>query len=369
MAKDQQDPGTEDLFAGFKGEVFKDGERVESQAPESEEAAETNTSVPAIEDEDEGDDPLAAFSDKEEEDDDDVDADAEGEDDVLDGSGDDDADDADDADDDEGEGDDERRNKVPASKRIGQLTKARREAERVAAEEREQRIRLEERLAALEKGEKPKETKSEEKEDKAPAVVKDAEGNVLDKPDPAKYTYGEVDPDYINDVVNYNVEARMAKTREQEATRQAEAAEQQRAQEIRQRWDEIGNQGAEKYEDFAEIVVEGAKAGTYPLTKEMVEEIGDSDVASDIIYHLARNPQEAQKVSGYEPRQLARYIGRLEAAIQSRGKRSKETPAVSKAPPPPRRQARGAGGKFVNAADSSDFATFEAQAMGQDRKR
>jgi hypothetical protein len=163
----------------------------------------------------------------------------------------------------------------------------------------------------------------------------------------------------------------MSKQRAAEAERQAKAAEQSQAQELRQRWNDISEQGAEKYEDFEAVVLEPAMRGAFPLTKEMAVEIGDSEVATDIVYHLARNPKEAKKVAGMEPRKLARYIGRLEAAIQTRDKqRDKGERRMTNASPPPRRQPRGAGGQFVSKAASSDFSAFEKQAMAaEDRKR
>jgi sulfur relay (sulfurtransferase) DsrC/TusE family protein len=366
-----------DPFAGFKSEAYHDGQPVEPEQSGSDDGQQDdkggqegtgNQTVPHIGDED--DDPLAAFTDQEDDDDSALQSEPAGSGDEFDGAGDD--DDPDDADVD-GDPEDpiERRAHELASrmaqKRIAELTKKRREAERKVQE-------YEAQLSQQGQSQEPpkEEPKGEDKgAEKADAPLTDAEGNALEKPDPQKYTYGEVDPDYINDVVNYNVEARLSKERQANEQRQAQAAEQQKAQELRQRWNDISEDGAQKYQDFETVVLEPAKRGEFPLTKEMAEDIGESDVATDIVYHLARNPKEAQKVAGMEPRARARYIGRLEAAIQTRDKqRDKGERRMTKASPPPRRQPRGAGGQFVSKAASTDFSAFEKQAMAQqDRKR
>jgi len=58
-------------------------------------------------------------------------------------------------------------------------------------------------------------------------------------------------------------------------------------------YQEIFDQGVEKYPDF-ELIVQNPNL---PFTKEIVEEVLDADNSADILYHLAKNPLELVKLS------------------------------------------------------------------------
>jgi hypothetical protein len=368
-----------DPFAGFntvKGDG--DGGTLPAEPPKSEKSAKPST-PPAG---DEGDpDPLAAFRDSgdgDQDDDDGVPPDDEGEDDGDDGSenelsdneddgdgseDDDESDDEDSGDDGAGEGEDgERPSK--AKTRIAQLTKARRDAERRAAA-------AERRLAEIEaERQKPK---SKDQDDTPPAEdegdepeieVKDAKGNVLAEPDPKKYKYGEVDSQYLKDVVKYQAAyARALTAHEAEQTRRAEAADQQR-QEVQQKWTSTLERGAEVHDDFEEVVLASAERDEWSLTKTMFEVATESELGHEMLYHLAKNPAQSDKIAKMTERDQARYLGRLEAALETSLKgKDKDTirrKKPSASPPPSRRSPRGKGGKFVNPARSENFADFEA---------
>jgi len=351
------EPITPPKAGATKGEEPK-GEAPKDEAPKGE--APKDQTVPHIEDDDD-DDPLAAFSDPADDDDDQDDDDQD--------------DDQDDDDQDDDDQDDEpapKKNKVPFRKRIAQMTRARAAAEQEAAALRARVVELE----SINKPADNKDNKPAKKSDDGKNFVPTGDdGEPLVKPDPKKYAYGEVDPEYLDDVINYGVDVRMAKQRHADATRQAEAAETEKVQKLRQRWGTIEETGLEAYDDFEKVVLGPAARGEFPMTKDMAEIISESDQAADIMYHLARNQREAVKVSEMGQIPLARYIGRLEAAIQTRDKqRDKGMKRQPKAAPPPsRRQPRGAGGKYASLGASSDFAAFEQQAMAAtnktDRKR
>ena len=350
------EPITQPKTGATKGEEPK-GEAPKDEVPKGE--VPKDQTVPHIEDDDD-DDPLAAFSDPADDDQDDDDQD------------DDDQDDDDQDDDDQDDEPAPKKNKVPFRKRIAQMTRARAAAEQEAAALRARVVELE----SINKPTDNKDNKPAKKSDDGKSFVPAGDdGEPLVKPDPKKYAYGEVDPEYLDDVINYGVDVRMAKQRHADATRQAEAAETEKVQKLRQRWGTIEETGLEAYDDFEKVVLGPAARGEFPMTKDMAEIISESDQAADIVYHLARNQKEAVKVSEMGQIPLARYIGRLEAAIQTRDKqRDKGMKRQPKAAPPPsRRQPRGAGGKYASLGASSDFAAFEQQAMAAtnktDRKR
>ena len=86
----------------------------------------------------------------------------------------------------------------------------------------------------------------------------------------------------------------------------------------------IVTQGKEKYSDFEQVALNNA----LPLTQEMAEVIGESDVAADMFYHLGKNPVELERISLLDPIHMAREIGRLEVSL------NKPKPRTTQAPPP-----------------------------------
>jgi len=383
MALENEDKST-DPFAGFKAEAYTDG----LPAQEGSEAKKSTTSVPEIGDEDEAanqTDPLAAFRDQGDQDDelsdeaDGGDGDGEGAGSSASAEGDDNDDDSEDGgEEDADEGDDEVTAKAKeiaqrmAQKRIDTITKARREAERRAAE-------LEAEMEALRKqnssqkdaqgqgGEQDDTTSEPEFEINDPKT-----GKALSEPDPKNYKYGEVDSAYLRDVVNYQTAYAQAKVQhDAEQARQAQAAE-QHVQELRESWDKVQEDGLSRYDDFEEVVLVAGDRGDFDLTQATFEMAAQSEFGADILYHLATNPKTASKVAQMTERDQARYLGRLEAALETsrnsgdKGKQRRKAPGA--APPPNRRTPRGKGGKFVNPARSENFADFEAAVARQNKR-
>lgn len=239
--------------------------------------------------------------------------------------------------------------KQTAQERIDELTRARREAEREAAD-------LRRRLEALE-ARAPREAPTEKPEE---SPKDDATG----PPKPEDFEFGELDSRYIAAVVDYQTERRF------EEFRQRDAQERQQA-EARAKFAQQIELGRKKYDDFEEKVVRGAQEGAWPLSETLGVLLVGSEVGEDIAYELASNPGEAERVFRLPATEQARYFGRLEAkfsaarAAATGGNAPAETPATTRAPqaPPPVTPGRGAGGQFQATAKSDDFAAFEAAAM------
>lgn len=231
--------------------------------------------------------------------------------------------------------------------RIDELTAARREAEREAAEERGRRAALEERLAKLEKGEKPEEGEAKTRD---PG----------EEPNPADYEYGKADSDYIVDMAEYRQEQKFQQ-REQEA----ELAKEFQAME--QNWNEqtSSEELATLYPDFDEKVNKGADRADWKLSLEGSILVRSSPVGAHVAYHLASNPAEAARIAELHPFEQALEIGRIEGRFMTPGTTSSpgtKQPQVSKAPPPPKNTARGAGGRFSVDPATEDFTSFEQSA-------
>jgi hypothetical protein len=104
---------------------------------------------------------------------------------------------------------------------------------------------------------------------------------------------------------------------------------------------------SEKHEDFQELVEEIA-----PLIKgAALDALLETKDAPEIIHHLAKNPEEAERLSTLSPLAAAREIGRIEARLETRAVKK-----TTSAPPPPKTIN---GGKTVSNIPSDEDSDAE----------
>jgi len=107
---------------------------------------------------------------------------------------------------------------------------------------------------------------------------------------------------------------------------------------------------ASEISDFADVM---ENAGDIYITNGMRDAIQESPLGPRILYEIAKNPQEAERLAGLSPSAAAREIGKIEARLEAATKKpdteAKDTPTdernpdgtfkpkkePSKAPPPP----------------------------------
>lgn len=252
------------------------------------------------------------------------------------------------------EGEQPPKKKQSVQERINEVTRLRREAERraEAAEAELQRLRQA----------PPQPPKAEEKP--APAAADDP-----DAPKPEDFEYGELDTRYIRAVAAHEADRRFAELRKQDQEVRQTREQEERQERARESFEKMLDYGSKKHDDFYQKVVIDSEEGKWPLSETLGELLLGSDVGGDIAYHLASNPQEAEKVYKYSPVEQARYFGRMEAKFSAgqsaapgveAGKPAPKTPKA----PAPIEHARGAGGQFQATADTDDFAAFEARVNG-----
>jgi len=290
--------------------------------------------------------------------DDDADGDADAE------EGDSDEDDVegdDDADDDGGDDSGHSKNKVPARTRIRQLTRARHEADERADAAEAKQVATEARLAALEKKLTPD---SDDDKDKDTGESKAAEDG---KPDPDKFTYGELDAGYQEALMEWRLDQRDAKREaKHEKTRQSEAAQQQ-ADKVQKSYDEKIVAGVEAYDDFEKVVVTGAGdeakgiAPKYDLSPDFALMALESDVGHHVVYEVASDPEFSRKLAKMSPQMQAQQFGRLAAKYSSNDATPKKKKKATSALPPPTSKVNGSG-VHKKAAKDMDFAEFEQHA-------
>lgn len=112
--------------------------------------------------------------------------------------------------------------------------------------------------------------------------------------------------------------------KEFEAKQRAEAGKQSQ-QKLISAWEEKAERGADKYDDFNDIV------GDLQPNNPLIQAIMDAENGEDIAYHLGKNPKEAKRIAELSPVSQVREIGKLEAKLLSTPEKPK-TP--SKAPAP-----------------------------------
>lgn len=182
------------------------------------------------------------------------------------------------------------------------------------------------------------------------------------------YALGEFDPAYIRDLTKFTIEQERkadAERAAQEAqAREIEAAQQELANHWQERLEEVKKNP--EFEDFDETIKD-----LEPVVQDIDPNYGDflattimsSEFGPQIMYYLANNIGEAQKIVASGPAAATRAIGRLEARFESRSqqeeKRNKRK--VSNAPAPAENRTRGNRGQFNVRPDTDDLDAFERE--------
>lgn len=193
-------------------------------------------------------------------------------------------------------------------------------------------------------------------------------------PRPDDYDYGDLDSRFIADLARH--EARKELLEEQTRANQRQQTAQQTAaqREFSLKLNEFQERGAEKYEDFAETVIESGLHSEWPLSEALASLAIESEHGPEILYGLATDVREARKINGLTPAQQAAWFGRREAELggvttkPAQGDEPAAIRRVSQAPTPLVNRARGSGGsKAAVKPETTDFAAFEALAMNRNR--
>lgn len=94
------------------------------------------------------------------------------------------------------------------------------------------------------------------------------------------------------------------------------------------------------------------------MTPALQEALMDSDKGPELVYHLAKNPAEAERLNGLSDRQMNREIGRLEATLGT-------TTTTKAAPTPPAARTTTAPPPATPGTPASAPANTDPSKMGQ----
>lgn len=252
-----------------------------------------------------------------------------------------------------------------AQKRIDQLTAQKRAAERRADMTEVENRNIRARLDAMEARLNGSGTSGVDKSGKTATS-----GNEGTAPDAKDYEYGELDAKYIKDLAKHEAGVAYRAERAKDASDAAKLASEKTAKERAAQVETWSAKAPAELDDFDEVVIQGAKDGSWPLSETLGQLLMESDVGHQIAYALASDPKEAARIAKMSSARQATWFGveeaRLTAEAASSGDETDENkpkPKVTQAPAPTSQKAKGAGSSTPVSSDTNDFAAFERLAM------
>ena len=205
----------------------------------------------------------------------------------------------------------ERKPNPKLEKRFSELTKQREAARQEAQREREAREALEARLQALEQSSQPQKA-----------------NGIDEEPQPHQFSDAF---EYAKALAEYSAEKAVKERDRQEVEKQL-AAERQKVVEA---WAKKVEAAKTEMPDFEEMIESSDVVVSDPVRDAIIE----SDVGPQILYHLAENPEIAEKLASKSVSAAMRELGKLEARFEKEAeaaseKSSKTVAKKSNAPAP-----------------------------------
>lgn len=257
----------------------------------------------------------------------------------------DDNDDSDDDDLDEPKEEDTPKPKNRFQERINELTAKAREAERRAEE-------IERRLQEYEKPKAQEAPKADTTNDGGPTPDDKNEDGT------DKYPLGEFDPQYIRDLTKHTLAEEQKAIRQQAELEKQRQEEEQIKQAMQEEWQKKLAPAQERYPDFHE---KGEQLDTVfenvdpKYTQYLATTIMSMDFGPDVLYYLANNTDEAERIISMGPTKATIALGRLESKFAfADEEKQKARPKISKAPQPPERLNKGSAAAVVEVEDATD---------------
>lgn len=164
---------------------------------------------------------------------------------------------------------------------------------------------------------------------KGPAKTEEPETKALNQPDPnePKPDQFETHDQYVRALARY--EAKQELQAEKEAARKA--AIKNESQTKLEKHTERVNSFKASHDDFDDVL---ENVGNIPLSITVRESIVDSENGPELMYELAKNPKELQRICSLTPINAAREIGKIEARFSKTSESSSVEKKTSKAPAP-----------------------------------
>jgi hypothetical protein len=230
---------------------------------------------------------------------------------------------------DEAKATEERKPNPKLERRFSQITKERESARDEARRERELRESLEVQVRELKNKAQPS-----------------AEPKFDSEPKPEQFTDMY---EYQQALVDYRVDQRLGEEKQKEANAKAEAERMK----VINTWAKRVETAKAEIPDFEDMVGSADVA----VSNEVRDAIFESDVGPRVLYHLAENPDIAEKLNGMTMTAALRMIGKLEAQFEKKSDEQllKTVVNKSKAPAPINPIRSAANGRDVNLTSDGQF--------------
>jgi len=189
-------------------------------------------------------------------------------------------------------------------KRFDDLTKKRRTAERERDYERDLRLKAEEELKKLK--------------------------STIPSKDKPKVEDFDSQEEYDEALATWAAEKKLNEYKAEVAKADEEKKVKDDIHTVNELLDEAISTGRDKYEDFDKVVLEPKEL---PFTQALVDTILDSEIADEIMYYLAKNPDDLADISKLNARRAAREITLIETKLLSVAKKKDVTSAKNEPTP------------------------------------
>jgi len=159
------------------------------------------------------------------------------------------------------------------------------------------------------------------------------------------------DEDYVDALTTWKVDQKLSGVKQ-------ELAQHQTQSKVQTDWITKIAQAKADYSDY-DTVMEDAQ--DIPITEAVQEAIQGSDLGGDIVYYLAKNPEEANRINSLSPMAAAREIGRIESYVEyEKDQKTKKVVPVSKAPSPikPVKSSSGSGTKSLEDMSPAEYIAY-----------
>lgn len=121
--------------------------------------------------------------------------------------------------------------------------------------------------------------------------------------------------DYIRAIGRFEAKQELSKERTASQQREQQEAQQRYQQQLVKVAEQRIEAGRKEYADFDAVINEAAEEGTLPIGSPLHMAIIESDLGHKIAYHLAKNPEEAERLASLPQRQMDRELGKLEVKL------------------------------------------------------
>jgi len=205
--------------------------------------------------------------------------------------------------------------KAKLEKRFSEITKQREMARQEAERERQARMELENRIREMEARLNP------------PPTVDDDE-----EPQPSQFRDAY---EYAKALAEFTAEKALKERDRQEAERK----DQEARMKVMETWQQRLKEAKADMPDFDDMV----GSADVVISDQVRDAIFESEVGPRIVYHLAENPEVAEKLKNMTTGAALREIGKLEARFERKAEESRQPAATKSKAPAPISPLRGTG--------------------------